>query len=376
MPSATPDATPVDLLTGFLGAGKTTLLQRLLAQPALADAAVLINEFGEIGLDHDLLERIDGETVLLASGCVCCTVRGELSEALRTLHARRERGELPWFRRVVIESTGLADPFPIATTLHADPVLRHHFRLGRIVTVVDALHGEGQLDDHAQSLRQAVVADALVLTKSALAGAAAPARLAQRLAHVNPLARQFDAERDPIDAASLLCGEAVEFAARSPQAQQWWRDASPALRLAAGKHDAGAAGDGGDADTARADAAAPAGRYLGTSGAERPTPSRHDADLRAFGITLDAPLDWSRFSLWLSMLVHRHGSALLRIKCILDVQGSDTPVALHGVQHLVHPPRHLAAWPDATRQSRLVFITQGLDGAMLERSLRAFVGGR
>jgi G3E family GTPase len=374
MPSTAPEATPVNLLTGFLGAGKTTLLQRLLAQPALADAAVLINEFGEIGLDHELLERIDGDTVLLASGCVCCTVRGELSEALRALHARRERGELPWFRRVVIESTGLADPFPIATTLHADPVLRHHFRLGRIVTVVDALHGAGQLDDHAQSLRQAAVADALVLTKSALAGAAATAQLAQRLAQINPLAPQLDAERDTIDAGRLLCGEAVEFGARSPQAQQWWREASPALRLPT-EADAGeVAGSELNGAHPRDDADVPAGRYLGTQRPLRDTGSRHDAGLRSFGITLDAPLDWTRFGLWLSMLVHRHGSALLRIKCILDVQGSDTPVALHGVQHLVHPPRHLAAWPDATRQSRLVFITQGLDGAMLERSLRAFLG--
>lgn len=351
MDAAAAEFTPVHLITGFLGAGKTTLLQRLLAQPALADAAVLINEFGEIGLDHLLLERIADDVVLLASGCICCTVRGELADALRALHERRARGELPWFRRIVIESSGLADPFPIVSTLHADAVLRHHVRLGRIVTVVDAVHGAMQLDVHEQSVRQAAVADHLVLTKSALAGAAVASALKQRLAHINPLAPLHDAEADTVDAADLLGGDVVDSAA-------WMKLARPWLPRA---------------QEAAADETA-AARYLGSL-LPPPQASRHDADLRAFAITLDAPLDWTCFGLWLSMLVHRHGADLLRIKCILDVQGSDTPVALHGVQHLVHPPLHLAAWPDTTRQSRLVFITRGLDGAAVERSLRAFVAG-
>jgi G3E family GTPase len=373
-----PEPTPVNLLTGFLGAGKTTLLKRLLAQPALADAAVLINEFGDIGLDHQLLERIDGDTVLLPSGCVCCTVRGDLSDALRALHARRERGEVPWFRRAVLESSGLADPFPIASTLHADPVLRHHFRLGRIVTVVDAVHGQMQLDRHEQSLRQAAVADQIVVSKSSLAGPAATAALVARLARINPLAPCHDAERDVVDAALLLCGEAVELPARSAQARQWWDAARPALRLPGA--------NGADETEGLAAAATPpaiaardgtaAARYLGAMRPAAGQAAGHGADLRAFAITLTEPLDWTRFALWLSMLVHRHGTALLRIKCILDVQGSDTPVALHGVQHLIHAPQHLAAWPGAARQSQLVFIAEGLQAAVVERSLRAFLGSR
>jgi G3E family GTPase len=163
-----PQFTTVNLLTGFLGSGKTTLLKEMLQDPALADTAVLINEFGEIGLDHQLVERIDDNMVLLQSGCLCCTVRGELAEALRDLHSRRERGLVPAFSRVVIESTGLADPFPVLSTIKADPVLRHHFRPGNVITTVDAVNGEAQLDTYVESNRQAAIADRLVITKTDL----------------------------------------------------------------------------------------------------------------------------------------------------------------------------------------------------------------
>ena len=169
MADAIPAFTPVNLLTGSLGSGKTTLLRRLLADPALSGTAVLINEFGEVGLDHHLIERIDETVVLLRSGCLCCTIRGELATAIRDLHSRRERGKLPAFGRLVVESTGLADPFPILSTLKADPVLRHHFRAGAVVTTVDAVNGLSQIKRHTESVRQVAVADRLVLTKTDLA---------------------------------------------------------------------------------------------------------------------------------------------------------------------------------------------------------------
>lgn len=357
MTMATPEFTPVNLITGFLGSGKTTLLKRLLLQPALADAAVLINEFGQIGLDHHLLERIDETMVLLPSGCLCCTIRGELADALRALHSRRERGEVPWFRRVVIESTGLADPFPIASTVHSDPVLRHHFRLGQIVTVVDAVHAESQFEAHEQSVRQAAVADQLVLSKTALAGPLRKHALIARLRALNPLAPLHDAECDAIDAGTLLCAGLFDLGAKSHAAQRWFAaergnallpDLSlPALEAAP------------DSEP---------GRYL-----TKRDVGRHDATVRAFSVTLDEPLDWTRFGIWLTLLVHHFGNDILRIKGILNVQGSATPVALHGVQHLIHPPEHLAVWPDDTRGSRLVFIARGLDPARVERSLRAFL---
>ena len=216
MADAPPDFTPVTLITGFLGSGKTTLLQRLLRDPALSDTAVLINEFGEIGLDHHLLERIDETMVMLQSGCVCCTIRGELSTAIKDLHSRRERGLLPPFRRLVIESTGLADPFPILSTVRSDPVLRHHFRLGNVITTVDAVNGARQLDAQPESVKQVAVADRLVLTKTDLAAAEAADRLTRRLRQINPDAPLWRAAENDLDAEALLSGEGHEPSRRLP----------------------------------------------------------------------------------------------------------------------------------------------------------------
>jgi G3E family GTPase len=326
---APPDFTPVTLITGFLGSGKTTLLQRLLLDPALSDTAVLINEFGEIGLDHHLLERIDETMVMLQSGCVCCTIRGELSTAIKDLHSRRERGLLQPFRRLVIESTGLADPFPILSTVRSDPVLRHHFCLGNVITTIDAVNGAAQLDAQPDCVNQVAVADRLVLTKTDLASAQTTHRLTQRLRQINPDAPFWRAAEDDLDAAMLLSQDG---------------DRPEGLRLAA--HQAHAFGD----------------RH------------NHADDVHTLSLCLDEPVDWTRFGIWLTMLLHRHGDAVLRVKGILNVADTATPVAVHAVQHLVHTPRHLRAWPDGDRRSRLVFIARGLDPAVIERSFRAFSG--
>jgi G3E family GTPase len=286
LPDAPPDFTPVTLITGFLGSGKTTLLQRLLLDPALADTAVLINEFGEIGLDHHLLERIDETMVMLQSGCVCCTIRGELSAAIKDLHSRRERGLLPPFRRLVIESTGLADPFPILSTVRSDPVLRHHFCLGNVITTVDAMNGALQLDAQPESAKQVAVADRLVLTKTDLATAEMTARLTRRLRHINSGAPLWRAAEDDLDADALLSGENHEA----------WE---PAER----------------------DHAVPDDRH------------RHADDIRTLALTIDEPIDWARFGVWLTMLLNRHGEALLRVKGILNVADAVTPVAVHAVRH-------------------------------------------
>jgi G3E family GTPase len=321
----------VTLITGFLGSGKTTLLQRLLLDPALSDTAVLINEFGEIGLDHHLLERIDEAMVMLQSGCVCCTIRGELSTAIKDLHSRRERGLLSPFRRLVIESSGLADPFPILSTVQSDPVLRHHFCLGNVITTVDAVNGSRQLDAQPESIKQVAMADRLVLTKTDLATAEVAHRLMQRLRHINPGAPLWRAAEDDLDADILLSADVDSV-------ERWQQ---------------------------------PVDRH-------RPTPGddhRHNTDdIRTLALSFDEPVDWTRFGIWLTMLLHRHGEQLLRVKGILNVADAATPVAVHAVQHLVHPPRHLGAWPDADRRSRLVFIARGLDPAVIERSFRAFSG--
>ena len=305
---------PVNLITGFLGSGKTTLLQRLLADPALSDTAVLINEFGEVGLDHHLLERIDDTMVLLQSGCLCCTIRGELADAIKDLFSKRERGVVPPFRRLVVESTGLADPFPILSTVQADPVLKHHFRLGNVITTVDAVNGLGR----PESIKQVAVADRLVLTKTDLVDCADA--LVDELRHLNPDAPLLRAADEEIDAAALFEGEVHSPLRAFPAA------------------------------------------------ADRPHGAVH-----GFALTFDGALDWTMFGIWLTMLLNRHGGAVLRVKGILNIEGSETPVAVHGVQHLVHPPVHMAAWPDEDRRSHLVFIVDGLERETIERSLEAFM---
>jgi G3E family GTPase len=332
MAEAFPQFTPVTLLTGFLGSGKTTLLRRLLTDPALSDTAVLINEFGEVGLDHQLLERVDERTVLLQSGCLCCTVRGELSDALRDLHSKRARGAVPTFRRVVIESTGLADPFPVLTTLHADPVLKHHFRMATVVTTVDAVNGARTLAAHPESVKQVAVADRILLTKTDLANPAAAASLRRRIRAVNPAVPLLHVADIPRLAGTLLAGDMVQ---RDPVSQAWFVDEMRATL---------------------------------------PNAARHADGIDAFALVFDRPLDWTAFGIWLTMLLHRHGSAVLRVKGMLNVSGTEAPVAVHGVQHLVHPPVHMQAWPDDDRRSRIVFIVKDLDRAAIKRSLAAFCG--
>ncbi|OFW98311.1 MAG: cobalamin biosynthesis protein CobW [Alphaproteobacteria bacterium RIFCSPHIGHO2_12_FULL_66_14] len=328
--------TPVNLITGFLGSGKTTLLQRLLGDPALGDTAVLINEFGEVGLDHHLLERIDDTMVLLQSGCLCCTIRGELSEAIKALHSRRARGLVPNFRRLLIESTGLADPFPILSTVQTDPVLKHHFRLGNVIATVDAVNGAGQLARQPECIKQVAVADRLVLTKTDLAAAETTEALVARLRRLNPSAPLWRAAEDRLDAQALLAHDLFALGGKSAIARRWFADEVAGQSHV---HDRNRHGDG----------------------------------IHAFALVFDGPVDWTLFGLWLTMLLHRHGTAMLRVKGILNVEGSPTPVAVHGVQHLVHPPVHMAAWPDGDRRSRLVFVVDGLDRAAIERSLTVFL---
>ncbi len=314
--------TPVHLLTGFLGSGKTTLLRRLLADPALSGTAVLINEFGEVGLDHHLVERIDETVVLLRSGCLCCTVRGELAHAIRDLLSRRDRGVVPGFERLVVESSGLADPFPILATLKADPVLRHHVTAGAVVATIDAVNGCAQLDRHPESVRQAAAADRLVLTKTDLADANTVIRLLRRVRRINPDASVIHAADTPIDAGTLLDSRAGAWSV------PWSCDA--------------------------------------------PDTDSHTDRIRSFVVTMPYPIDWTAFGVWLTMLLNRHGDRVLRVKGILNIAGESAPVAIHGVRYLVHNPVHMTAWPDDDRRSRIVFIVDGLDPALIQRSLAAF----
>ncbi len=327
---------PVSLVTGFLGSGKTTLINRLLRHPGMADSAVIVNEFGEVGLDHLLYEAVRGEVVVMSSGCVCCTMRSDLEGTLRGLLARRDRGEVPAFRRALVETTGLADPAPIVQLLLNNPLLSHFVRLDAIVATVDAIHADRQLDAHSEAGKQAAIADRLLLTKIDLVEPDAVSGLRVRLERLNPGARLYDVSHGEI-APDRLFGAALFDPQRKTADVRGWLNAQAY-------------------DDDRAD-----GEHGHDAGA-----GRHDGLIRAFCLAYDEPLDWLVVQRWLARLRRAHGENLLRVKGILNLVGERAPVAIHGVHHVFHPPVLLSAWPDADRRSRIVFITRGIDRAEIE----------
>ena len=330
---------PVTVLTGFLGAGKTTLLNRLLKHPDMAGSAVLINEFGEIGLDHLLVEKLDEDTVLLNAGCLCCTIRGDLQRALRDLAPKAEAGHE--IRRVLIETTGLADPAPILQTLMSDPVALRYFRLDGVVTVVDAALGAATLDAQIEAVKQAAVADRLILSKTDIASADQTSALNARLRALNPGAPIRHVVAGDVAPDFLFGAGGFDPAGKTAEVTDWL-----AAEAAHHHHHHGHHHD----------------------------PNRHDARIQAFGLTFAEPLPWEGLASWLEMLAITRGASILRMKAILNLQGEDRPVVLHGVQHVFHPPVRLAAWPAGhDRHSRIVFILRDLDRAVVEEGLAAFL---
>ena len=328
------EATPVTLLTGFLGAGKTTLLNHLLRQPELARTAVLVNEFGDIGLDHLLVEKLDDTTVLLNAGCLCCTVRGDLVRVLREMLPRARRDEIS---RIVIETTGLADPVPILATLMTDPVAASAYRLDGIVTVVDAVNGATHLDTQEEAVRQVAVADRIVISKAELSD---PAWLRDRLRALNPAAPITAVSHGAIDPAFILHAGLFDPASKIPNVAGWLNAA--AFESAGDQH-------------------------------HHHDPNHPDARIGVYCLTFEDPLDWPELATSLEMLVASRGENLLRVKGILNLKGRDRPVAIHAVRHLMHQPVQLAAWPEGDkRTSRIIFITRDLRLAVIEDALRAF----
>ena len=341
--------TPVTLLTGFLGSGKTTLLNRLLTNPTLVDTAVLINEFGAVPIDHLLVREASGDLVVMANGCICCSVAGDMVNALRDLYFKRANGEIPYFRRVIIETTGLADPAPIMHTLIEMPLVAARYSLSGIVTTVDATHGEAELDQHFEAVKQVAVADRIVMTKTDLATVSQRAALHARLNNLNPGAAIFEAIAGEIDANNLLDTGLYQPGTKTPDVEKWLR--SEAYLPIRGKLHNG---------------------LLNTRSTTPATP-RHDDRIHSFAVIYDRPLVWQNLIDALEVLTSLRGDELLRVKGIVNVIGETAPRAMHAVQHTIYPAARLPAWPDDDRRTRIVFIVRDLSAQFITDTLDSFI---
>jgi len=335
------DPVPVSLLTGFLGSGKTTLLNRLLREPALADTAVVINEFGEVAIDHLLVESANDGVIELSDGCVCCTVRGELVDTLLDLAQR-----MPALKRVVIETTGLADPAPVLQSLMAHPGLLDLFRLDGVIATVDAVNGAATLDRHEEAVRQVAMADRIVLTKSDLAeanGAIEPLR--DRLRRLNPSAPILEAGPDRPPASELLNCGLYDPARKIPDVERWLRAEAASDHHDHAHHDH-------DHES-----------------------HHHDSRIRTVSLVHDRPIPFSAIEAFLDILRSANGERLLRMKGVVELaEDPERPLVLHGVQKVLHPPARLPAWPDGTRGTRLVLITMDMDEDYIRRLFAAMTG--
>jgi G3E family GTPase len=336
---------PVTVITGFLGSGKTTLLRRLLRHPGMNRAAVVINEFGDVPLDHELVEASSEQMTVLANGCLCCTLRTDLQETLRELFVRRRAGEVIDFDRVFIETTGLADPAPVLHTLRTDGLLGAQYRLDGVVTLVDAVNGMQQLESMPEPVKQAAVADRIVITKTDLADEARVDALRARLHALNPFASVTTAIDGELDPRELDRIGPQSLAARSEDLDRWLDAAAPAWRGAASRA------------SARPDSAAP----------------KHTQGISAFCLWFDRPFTWDGLDAALQALASLRGPDLLRVKGIVRVEGERGAVVLQGAQHLFHAPVVLDEAPDAGQRSRIVFIVRRIPRAAIE-GLFAAVG--
>ena len=345
-----PEPIPLTVLTGFLGAGKTTLLNRLLQDPALKDTAVIINEFGDVGLDHLLVEYVSDNVMLLQSGCLCCTMRGDLVDAMETLLRDLDNKRCS-FKRLVLETTGLADPAPVLHTAMMHPYLVMRYRLDGVVTLVDAVNGDATLDAHIEAVKQAAVADRIVLSKTDLVtNSATLDRLKARLRALNPAAPILDAAKGEATPQHLLeCG-LYDPERKNPDVKRWLREEAYADGHLHHGHDHAGHEDG----------------HLDRN--------RHDEHIRSFALTADEPIPAGTFHMFLDLLRSLHGPNLLRLKGIVKLaETPDRPIVIHAVQHVFHPFSQLARWPDDDHRTRIVFITREIPERTIREMFEAFL---
>ncbi len=337
--------TPVTLLTGFLGSGKTTLLNQLLQHADMQDTAVLINEFGSVSIDHLLVVKTSGDIVVMANGCVCCSVAGDMVKALRELYFKRANGEVPFFKRVIIETTGLADPAPIMHTLIEMPLVAARYALSGIVTTVDATHGQATLDGHFESIKQVAVADRIVITKTDLTTKSQVDALRIRLEKLNPGATMVEAVSGEVDPHVLLDTGLYQAGSKSPDVVGWLR----------------------------AEAYKPIHKPAHTPLVTPTKIFNHDERIHAFAVFFDIPIVWQDLMDALGALTDLRGDELLRVKGIINVADEATPRAIHAVQHTVYPFARLPAWPDDDRRSKIVFILRDLSEQLVRETLNSFI---
>ena len=366
--TAAEERIPVTVLTGFLGSGKTTLLNKLLRRPELSDTAVIINEFGEIGLDHLLVEKSNEDgMVTLNSGCLCCTVRGDLVRTMSELFLKRSKGEVTPFKRMVVETTGLADPAPILHTLMTDPLLASRYRLDGVVTTVDGVNGGSTLDNHEEAIKQAAVADRLLLTKVDIAEAPKLADLKHRLAHLNPGATAISISGGEIDPNKILNAGLYNPDTKTADVKRWLHEEAYAEDHHHGHSHHHHGHDHGH------DQGHGHGHDHGHGEQDPHNVNRHDDRIKAFCMTFDEPMSWSTVAAAFDALVTYRGPDLLRMKGILNVKDTDKPVVIHGVQHVFHPPATLEAWPEGDdRKSRVVFITRDIAESTIRKVFASF----